>query len=157
MINLLFICYGNICRSTMAESLCTHKVKKLGLQNHFHIDSAATSTEELGNPPYPNTVQELQKHGIPVVPHRSRQLTANDGKNFDYIIGMDSHNLSRIRKMTGIRDSERVFRLLDLTDEPRDVADPWYTRRFDVTYADLDRGLDILLERLIRKHGLRPE
>ena len=98
-IRVLFICHGNICRSTLSESVFTYKVKELGLSDRFVIDSAATSTEEIGNPPHRGTVNKLREKGIPLVPHRAKQISLSDYDKFDYIIGMDSakiRNLNRI-------------------------------------------------------------
>ncbi len=98
-IRVLFICHGNICRSTLAQSVFTHKVASQGLSAHFLIDSAATSTEEIGNPPHRGTVNKLRKVGIPLVPHRARQVTWADYEKFDYIIGMDSANIRNLNRM----------------------------------------------------------
>lgn len=99
MIKVLFICHGNICRSTLAQSVFTHKVASQGLSANFLIDSAATSTEEIGNPPHRGTVNKLRKVGIPLVPHRARQVTWADYEKFDYIIGMDSANIRNLNRM----------------------------------------------------------
>ena len=98
-IRVLFICHGNICRSTLAQSVFTHKVASQGLSAHFLIDSAATSTEEIGNPPHRGTVNKLRKVGIPLVPHRARQVTWADYEKFDYIIGMDSANIRNLNQI----------------------------------------------------------
>ena len=121
-IRVLFICHGNICRSTLAQSVFTHKVVSQGLSAHFLIDSAATSTEEIGNPPHRGTVNKLRKVGIPLVPHRARQVTWADYEKFDYIIGMDSASI------------------LTFAGSDRDIADPWYTGDFDATYEDVLEG-----------------
>ena len=99
MIRVLFVCHGNICRSTMAESVFTHKVKMLGLSDQFLIDSFATSTEEIGNPPHRGTVNKLREVGIPLVPHRAKQITWSDYEKSDYIIGMDSANMRNLNRM----------------------------------------------------------
>ena len=99
MISVLFVCHGNICRSTMAESVFTHKVKTLGLSDQFLIDSFATSTEEIGNPPHRGTVNKLREVGIPLVPHRAKQITWADYEKSDYIIGMDSANMRNLNRM----------------------------------------------------------
>ena len=99
MIKVLFICHGNICRSTLAESVFTYKVKELGLADQFLIDSAATSREEIGNSPHRGTVSKLKQVGIPLVPHRARQISLADYENFDYIIGMDTANIRNLNRM----------------------------------------------------------
>ena len=152
-IKILFVCHGNICRSTMAQSVFQDMVNKAGLTDRFEIDSAATSTEELGNPPHHGTTAGLRKHSIPVVPHRARQLTKADAKHFDYLIGMDTANIRNMRRMTGADD--KIYKLLAFADIGRDVADPWYTGDFAATYADVTLGCGKLLEKL--KEELRDE
>ncbi len=152
-IKILFVCHGNICRSTMAQSVFQDMVNKAGLTDRFEIDSAATSTEEIGNPPHHGTTAELRKHSIPVVPHRARQLTKADAKHFDYLIGMDTANIRNMRRMTGADD--KIYKLLAFADIGRDVADPWYTGDFAATYADVTLGCKMLLEKL--KEELRDE
>ena len=149
-IRVLFICHGNICRSPLAESYFTHLVSTRGLSDLFEIASAATSREEIGNPPPPGTQRILAVHGIPLVPHHAVQLTKADGENYDYLIGMDSWNMRNIARIVGADASAEQIRLLDLTDEFRDVADPWYTGDFDQTYADIEKGCEALLEYLLQ-------
>ena len=153
MIKILFICHGNICRSTMAQSVFQFMVNGAGLAERFEIDSAATSTEEIGNPPHHGTSAELRRHNIPLVPHRARQLTAADGKYYDYLIGMDTANIRNMRRMTGADD--KIYKLLSFAGVGRDVADPWYTGDFAATYADVTLGCEKLLEKL--KEELRNE
>lgn len=145
-IKVLFVCHGNICRSTMAQSVFQDMVNKAGLADRFEIDSAATSTEEIGNPPHHGTTAELRSHGIPVIPHRARQLTKADAKHFDYLIGMDTANIRNMCRMTGADD--KIYKLLAFADIGRDVADPWYTGDFAATYADVSLGCKMLLEKL---------
>ena len=145
-IKILFVCHGNICRSTMAQSVFQDMVNKAGLADRFEIDSAATSTEEIGNPPHHGTSAELRSHGIPVVPHRARQLTKADAAHYDYLIGMDTANICNLRRMTGADD--KIYKLLAFADIGRDVADPWYTGDFAATYADVTLGCERLLEKL---------
>ena len=147
-IRVLFICHGNICRSTLAQSVFTHKVASQGLSAHFLIDSAATSTEEIGNPPHRGTVNKLRKVGIPLVPHRARQVTWADYEKFDYIIGMDSYNLRNMKRMLPNDTENKIHLLLDWSDNPRDIADPWYTGDFDKTYNDVLEGCTALLEEI---------
>lgn len=146
MIKILFVCHGNICRSTMAQSVFQDMVNKAGLAERFDIDSAATSTEEIGNPPHHGTAAELRRHGIPIIPHRARQLTKADAECFDYLIGMDTANIRNMRRMTGADD--KIYKLLAFADIGRDVADPWYTGDFAATYADVTLGCEKLLEKL---------
>lgn len=152
-IKILFVCHGNICRSTMAQSVFQDMVNKAGLTDRFEIDSAATSSEEIGNPPHHGTTAELRRHSIPIVPHRARQLTKADAKHFDYLIGMDTANIRNMRRMTGADD--KIYKLLAFADIGRDVADPWYTGDFAATYADVTLGCKMLLEKL--KEELRDE
>lgn len=147
-IKVLMICHGNICRSTMAQSVFQNMVNKANLTAHFHIDSAATSTEEIGNPPHHGTVRKLQQVGIPVVPHRARQMTKKDYDQFDYILGMDQWNLRNMNRILRSDPQGKVHLLLDYSDEPRDIADPWYTGNFDVTYADVMEGCQAFLDYL---------
>ncbi|MDD7769711.1 low molecular weight protein-tyrosine-phosphatase [Suipraeoptans intestinalis] len=145
MIKVLFICHGNICRSTMAESLFTHMVKEAGREEEFLIASAGTSREEIGNPPHRGTVKKLKEMGVPVVPHRAVQMTAKDVEEYDYLIGMDRFNL---RNMERIADGkkEKLRTLLSFAGSEEDIADPWYTGDFDRTYEDIQKGLQAFLK-----------
>ena len=140
MIKILFICHGNICRSTMAQFVMQDLVRKKGQEDCFYIDSKATSTEELGNGPHYGTVAKMRQEGIPMQPHRASQMTRKDYQNFDYIIGMDSWNYRNILRIVGDDPEGKVSLLLDFTDHPRDIADPWYTGDFDQTYEDVLAG-----------------
>lgn len=148
MIKVLFVCHGNICRSTMAESVLTHLVKQQHIDHLFYINSAATSREEIGNPPHYGTVSKLRQVGVPVVPHRATQMTREDYDNYDYLIGMDDAN---IRNMTRIADGDpngKIYKLLSFADSNASVADPWYTGDFDSTYRDVLVGCEGLLKHL---------
>ena len=149
MIKVLFICHGNICRSTMAESIMTHLVQQHNLQDNFIIASAATSREEIGNPVHPGTVRKLQQMNIPVIPHKAVQMTKADYDYYDYIIGMDSNNMRNIQRIIGSDPQQKVYKLLTFTGENRDVADPWYTGDFDATYRDVFAGCQALLEHIL--------
>lgn len=127
MIKVLFVCHGNICRSTLVQSVFTHKVASQGLSAHFLIDSAATSTEEIGNPPHRGTVNKLRKIGIPLVPHRARQVTWADYEKFDYIIGMDGANIRNLNRMLKGDPEGKIYKFLTFAGSDRDIADPWYT------------------------------
>lgn len=140
MIRVAFCCLGNICRSTLAESVFTYKVKELGLSDQFMIDSFATSTEEIGNPPHRGTVNKLREVGIPLVPHRAKQITWNDYSKFDYIIGMDTWNMKNLSRMLKGDPEGKLYKFLTFAGSDRDIADPWYTGNFDETYKDIIEG-----------------
>ena len=148
MIKVLFICHGNICRSTMSQSVFQHMVDQAGLSNEFYIDSAATSREEIGNPPHHGTQRKLRQAGIPCVHHRARQMRKDGYDQFDYIIGMDTWNIRNINRIIGNGDPDgKVCKLLDFTDRRgADIADPWYTGNFDETYRDVKEGCEALLQ-----------
>lgn len=142
MINVLFCCHGNICRSTMAQFVLQHIVNKLGIAHQFHIDSRATSTEEIGNPPHRGTVKKMQEVGIPVIPHRATQITWSDYNEFDYIIGMDEWNMRNLNRMLKGDPEGKVYKFLTFAGSGRDIADPWYTGDFDATYNDVVEGCE---------------
>ena len=158
MIKVLFICHGNICRSTMAESVFTYMVNRANLEALFEIDSAATSREEIGNEPHYGTVRRLGQAGLPVVPHRARQMTREDYLHFDYLIGMDSANIRNMTRIAGGSDEAgKIYKMLSFADydknrklkEARDVADPWYTGDFEAAYQDIVAGCEGLLAYLL--------
>lgn len=146
MIKILFVCHGNICRSTMAESIMTHLVTQKDLQKQFQIASAATSREEIGNGPHYGTVAKLRAVGIPLVPHRAVQMTRGDYQKYDYLIGMDQMNIRNMLRITNGDPEHKIFQLLDFGRFPRDIADPWYTGNFDETYDDILEGCEALLD-----------
>ncbi len=152
MIKVLFCCHGNICRSTMAESVFTYLVKQNRIDHLFEINSAATSREEIGNTPHYGTVQKLRSEGIPVVPHRAVQMTAADYEYYDYLIGMDTANIRNMTRIAGGDPAGKICKLLAFAGSGRDIADPWYTGNFDETYADVLEGCNALIEYL-RKEG----
>lgn len=147
-ISILFVCHGNICRSPMAESVFTHMVNERGLKDEFIIRSAATSTEEIGNPVHHGTVDILKKHGIPLVPHRAVQMRKDDYGRYDYIIGMDEWNGRNIMRILRADPDGKVHSLLDFSENPRPIADPWYTGDFVSTYNDITEGCEALLKKI---------
>ena len=148
MIKILFICLGNICRSPMAEFVMKELVKEAGLSDKFEIASAATSTYELGNPVYPPARQKLSEHGISCKGKTARQLTKSDYEYYDYLIAMEQSNIRDIMRIIGSDPKQKISLLLDFTDHPRDIADPWYTRDFEATWQDVFEGCKSLLEKL---------
>ena len=148
MIKILFVCHGNICRSPMAEFVMKDLVKKAGLSDEFYIASAATSTEEIGNGVHYGTRKKLAEFGISVDGKYAVQLKKSDYAKYDYIIGMDTWNIRNINRIIGNNDPDgKVAKLLDFTDRKgQDIADPWYTGNFDVTYDDVKEGCEALLQ-----------
>lgn len=155
MIKVLFICHGNICRSPMAEFVMKDLVCRRGYADSFLIDSKATSTEELGNSPHYGTVNKLRQEGIAMEPHRAQQMRRRDYKDYDYLIGMDEYNRRNILRIVGEDVEGKVSLLLDYTDAPRSITDPWYSGNFDETYDDVTEGCEALLEYLVERHELK--
>ena len=150
-IKILFVCHGNICRSTMAEFVMKDIVSKAGVADEFHIESAATHTDEIwngmGSPVYPPARAKLREHGIGtddnelgVAEKRARLTNKRDYENFDYIIGMDSANIRDMNRIYGGDPDGKIYKMLDFTDRDGDVADPWYTGNFDATWRDVSEG-----------------
>ena len=133
MKRILFVCHGNICRSPMAEYVMKDLVKKAGLAAQFHIESAATSREEIGNPVYPPARRKLAEHGISCAGHAARQLTREDYDRWDLLIGMDGANLRNMRRICGGDPAGKLRLLLDCAGRSGEVADPWYTGDFETT------------------------
>ena len=151
MIKILFICLGNICRSPMAEFLLKDMVKKRGIADDFYIASAATSTYEIGNPVHRGTRAKLAQYGISVSGKTAVQLTKEDYAKYDYLIGMDTANIRDIMRTIGSDPRRKVYKLLQFAGSERNIADPWYTGNFDVTYDDIYEGCTALLEYLQNK------
>ena len=149
MIKILFVCHGNICRSPMAEFVMKELVKEAGVADRFEIASAATSTEEIGNPVYPPARRKLAEHGIRCDGKRARQMTRSDYQKYDLLIGMDTWNIRNMQRMCGGDREGKIRMLMDYTDRPRAVADPWYTGDFDATWDDVSEGCRALLEQLL--------
>ena len=148
MTKILFVCHGNICRSPMAEFVMKQLVARLDMQDEFTIASAATSTEELGNPVYPPARRVLQKHGINCAGKIARQMNKRDYAVFDLLIGMDSANLRNMRRICGGDPQDKLRLLMEYTDRPGDVADPWYTGDFETTWNDVNAGCRGLIKNL---------
>ena len=148
MIKLLFICHGNICRSPMAEFVMKDLVEKAGLTERFEIASAATSTEEIGNPVYPPARRKLAEHGISCAGKTARQLRKKDYDHYDYLIGMDQYNLRNMCRICGEDTKGKMSLLMEHVGVRRDVADPWYTDDFETTWQDVLMGCQALLEKL---------
>ena len=163
MISILFVCHGNICRSTMCESVMTHLVKQKNLADKIQIASAATHNDEIGNPPHYGTVTKLKQMGIPVVPHRAIRMTKADYDVYDYLIGMDTANIRNMTRITNGDPQGKIYKLLTFANASRDIADPWYTGNFDETYTDVMEGCTAFLDFLEKnrissneKAGMQP-
>lgn len=151
MYKILFVCHGNICRSPMAEFVMKKMVKDTGHETQFEIASAATSTEEIGNPVYPPARRILAEHGIGCAGKTARQMTRQDYDYFDQIIAMDRNNLRNLKRMFGEDTQHKISLLMDYTHRPGDVADPWYTGDFEATWQDVWEGCEGLLNRLMKR------
>ena len=153
MTRILFICHGNICRSTMAEFYMKHIVNKAGLSDSIYVESAATSREEIGNDTHYGTKQKLDEMGIPYTRRKARQVTIDDYHNFDYLVIMDENNARNLKRIIGddvdskvYNVDSKVYKAMSFVGESRDVKDPWYTGNFDETYNDVSHSCDALLE-----------
>ena len=150
MIKILFVCHGNICRSPLAEFLMKELVESKGLQNDFYIESAATSTEEIGNGVYPPVKRILKSRGIDCSDKHARQMSRADYDKFDYIVCMDNKNLRNMGYIAA--DTQGKYsRLLDYTNNPHDVADPWYSGDFATTECEVEKGCKALLDYILKK------
>ena len=145
---ILFVCHGNICRSPMAEFVMKDLVQKAGREDEFEIESAATSTEEIGNGVYPPARRKLAEHGIRCNGKTARQMTENDYDHFDLLIGMDSWNIRNMNFICSGDPDRKIRMLMDFTDRPGDVADPWYTGDFEATWCDVLEGCECLLKEM---------
>lgn len=149
MIKILFVCHGNICRSPMAEFVMKELVRQAGLEEKIQIASAATSTEEIGNPVYPPAQRKLAEHQISCAGKTARQLRREDYLEYDFLVGMDRANLENMKRMLGGDPEEKLSMLLDYAGRRgEEVADPWYTRDFDATYRDVLAGCRGLLDQI---------
>ncbi len=143
---ILFVCHGNICRSPMAEFVMKDLVEKAGLEDSFLIESAATSTEEIGNSVYPPARRKLAEHGISCEGKTARQMTRSDYNRYDLLIGMDSWNIRNMRNICGGDPEGKITMLMDYTSRPGNVADPWYTGDFEATWRDVLEGCRAVLD-----------
>ena len=143
------VCHGNICRSPMAEFVFLDLIKKRKISHKFRVDSAGTSTEELGNPIHPGTVEILENKNIPMVQRRAVQLKKKDYKKYDWLLCMDEMNVKNTLKIIGSDPENKIKKLLDFSNQPRDIADPWFTGNFDQTYEDILEGCEGFLTYLI--------
>ena len=153
MVRIMFVCHGNICRSPMAEFIFKKMVAERGLEAEFEIKSSATSNEEIwngiGNPVYPPARAEFAKHGISPDGKRAVQLQRSDYDKYDLFVGMDSANIRNMHIILGGDPEGKIHKLMDYTSRPGDVADPWYSDRFDIAYRDIFEGCAGLLENII--------
>lgn len=152
MIKVMFVCLGNICRSPMAEFVLKDMIKKQGLEKEFYIKSSATSSEEIGNDIHYGTRDKLIQKEIPFTKRKAVKLRAEDYKKYDYIIGMEKSNVINIKRIVGEDVDDKIYRLLDFSDTPRDIADPWYTGNFEITFNDIVEGCNGFLKCLKDKN-----
>ncbi|MBQ8171323.1 MAG: low molecular weight phosphotyrosine protein phosphatase [Oscillospiraceae bacterium] len=150
MYKILMVCHGNICRSPMAEFILRDMLKKRGIEG-VEVASAATSTEEIGNGVHRGTVRILHSLGIDCSFKRARQMTRADYSEYDLLLGADSRNIVNMKRIAGADPDGKILRLLDLTERPRDIYDPWYTGDFDTTYSEVKEGCEALIAYLAEK------
>lgn len=152
MIKIMFVCHGNICRSPMAEFIFKDMLVKQSISDRFYISSSATSSEEIwngiGNPVYPPARKELAKHGISCEGKRAVQLTESDYDKYDYFVAMDDNNIRNMIRIFGGDNKNKISKLMDYTSRKGDVADPWYSRHFDIAYRDIYDGCSGLLKEM---------
>ena len=153
MTKILFVCHGNICRSPMAEFVMRDLAARAGLDGRIAVASAATTDEEIGNPVYPPARKKLAEHGISCAGKTARRMRREDYARWDLIVGMDGENLRDMRRICGGDPDGKLCLLMDFTDRPGDVADPWYTRDFEATWRDVEEGCRGLLARLTGRTG----
>lgn len=153
MIKILFVCHGNICRSPMAEFVFRDMIERRGLGDKFYIRSAATSSEEIGNPVHYGTREKLSHYGISTDGKYAVKMTKKDYEEYDFLIGMESRNLRNMIRITGVDTENKISRLLDYSVHPQDIADPWYTGNFDRTYDDIKEGCEAFFLYLTEQYG----
>ncbi|MGD1822614.1 MAG: low molecular weight protein-tyrosine-phosphatase [Pleomorphochaeta sp.] len=154
MIKIMFICHGNICRSTMAQSYFSHLLKQESLDSLFVIDSSATSREEIGNKPHYGTKQILSKKGVKLIDHRSKQISKKEANDFDLLVCMDKNNIYNLQRIIDKPNYNKINLLLDYANINRDIADPWYTGNFELTYQDVKIGCESLLKHIKKNNNL---
>ncbi|MFE4709468.1 MULTISPECIES: low molecular weight protein-tyrosine-phosphatase [unclassified Paenibacillus] len=152
MVNVLFVCLGNICRSPMAEAVLRHKIHERGLSSSITVDSAGTGDWHIGNPPHEGTRRILDQHGISYEGMKARRVSSDDFENYQYIICMDNSNGTNVRKLQGGEEAELLF-FMDLLpeEELREVPDPYFTGNFEQVYDLMDAGCDVLLDTIVRE------
>ena len=153
MLSIMFVCHGNICRSPMAEFVMKDIVRKTGLESEILVESAATSTEEIGNDIHRGTRQKLTKENIPFTQRSARQITSDDYQKFDYLIGMDDENIFNMRRRWNNDPENKIFLLLEFAGKTREIADPWYTGNFENTYSDIVEGCNGLMKDILKRLG----
>ena len=154
MINIMFVCHGNICRSPMEEFILKDMVAKRKISHNFHIESSATSREEIGNDIHYGTKNKLKKVGVPFTPRKATQITKSDYDKYDFILCMDNNNIRNLSRIIPNDKDNKIKLLLDFSDNPRNIADPWYTGNFEDTYNDIIEGCEALLN-YIEKNNIK--
>ena len=154
MINIMFVCHGNICRSPMAEFVLKDMVAKRKISHNFHIESSATSREEIGNDIHYGTKNKLKKVGVPFTPRKATQITKSDYDKYDFILCMDNNNIRNLSRIIPNDKDDKIKLLLDFSNNPRNIADPWYTGNFEDTYNDIIEGCEALLN-YIEKNNIK--
>lgn len=154
MIKIMFVCHGNICRSPMAEMICKEMAKRRGVADQIMVASSATSTEEIhrgiGNPVYPQARAELERHGVPCLPHRAVQLCWADYEKYDLFLGMDRQNIYHMRQILHTDPMGKIHMAMHFAGNDNDVEDPWYNGRFDVVYEQLTAACAALLDQFTK-------
>ena len=148
MHKILFVCHGNICRSPMAEFVMKDLVRRAGREDDIFVASAACRRDEIGSDTYLGTREKLEEMGIPYQRRRAVQITKADYENYDFIVAMDMENIRDLDRLSGGDPQKKIRRLMEFAGEDRDVADPWYTGNFDITYLDVLKGCKALLKKL---------
>ena len=154
MKKILFVCHGNICRSPMAEFVLKDMVAKRKISHNFHIESSATSREEIGNDIHYGTKNKLKKVGVPFTPRRATQITKSDYDKYDFILCIDNNNIRNLSRIIPNYKDDKIKILLDFSNNPRNIADPWYTGNFEDTYNDIIEGCEALLN-YIEKNNIK--
>lgn len=151
MKNIMFVCHGNICRSPMAEFVFKDLLEKRHLEDQFSVVSSATSREEIGHPVHPGTRKILSQHGISCEGKSSLQFMKKDYDHYDMIVCMDDYNIKNLLRIIGEDKQGKISKLMDFTEQPKDIEDPWYSGDFDETYADVKKGCEALLDYLLKR------